>query len=516
MHNVRSCFLVTILTAAAMTNLAAAQTAKGLVFHDRNNNATPDPGEEGIAGVAVSNGRDVVRTDAQGRWCLPVCDDTILFVVKPSGWSVPIGPNRLPRFYYIHKPNGSPKLDKPGVAPTGPLPSSIDFPLRPQQEPEKFRVVFFADPQTRGLREVDYVLHDVVEELIGTDAAFGVTLGDLVADDANLFDVLAAGIAQIGIPWYSVPGNHDTNRDAASDRTSDESFERVFGPGTYALEYAKVVFLGYDDVFVNPKGRSENRFTDDQLAFTKAYLAAVPDDRLVVLMMHVPIVACANKDAMFRLIQSRPHTFSISGHAHVQRNLLLGEPEGWHGAQPHHHLVNATVSGSWWCGFRDELGIPHATMNDGAPNGYSIATFDGNRYSIRFKAARHPADYQMNIYLPDDVSHDQAAPIDVLVNIFAGSERSKVQMRLDDRPWMPLERTTTTDPQCARMHSQSANLDRKSEEAFGWKMDPPGRTPHMWKGQLPGKLPQGAHTLTVQTMDMFGQTSTAHRILRVP
>ncbi len=91
-----------------------------------------------------------------------------------------------------------------------------------------------------------------------------------------------------------------------------------------------------------------------------------------------------------------------------------GENKGWHGTTPHHHLINATVCGSWWCGLNDERGIPHATMNDGAPNGYSVITFEGNKYNVRFKAAGRPVDYQMNIYLPDDIDQNASDTTNVL------------------------------------------------------------------------------------------------------
>ncbi len=34
----------------------------------------------------------------------------------------------------------------------------------------------------------------------------------------------------------------------------------------------------------------------------------------------------------------------------------------------------------------DEKGIPHTTMRDGALNGYSVFTFDGQKYDIEFHA----------------------------------------------------------------------------------------------------------------------------------
>ena len=42
--------------------------ATGIVFNDLNGNGKRDIGEPGIAGVYVSNGRDIVTTDRNGSW----------------------------------------------------------------------------------------------------------------------------------------------------------------------------------------------------------------------------------------------------------------------------------------------------------------------------------------------------------------------------------------------------------------------------------------------------------------
>ena len=179
--------------------------ATGVVFVDGNSNRMLDVGEIGLAGVSVSNGRDVVETDNTGRYKLSVDNDSIVFVIKPSGYRTAIDHDNLSRFYYIHKPAGSPTdLKFPGVEPTGPLPAEINFPLYHVDEPAAFDVIFFGDPQPRDQKEIDYIAHDVVEDLVGVKAAFGVTLGDILFDDLSLFDSLNRTIGKIGIPWYSV------------------------------------------------------------------------------------------------------------------------------------------------------------------------------------------------------------------------------------------------------------------------------------------------------------------------
>ena len=180
--------------------------ATGFVYDDRNRNGKRDPGEPGLPNVLVSNQREVVRTDLMGRWTLPVRDDCIFFVIKPRGWMPPVSEQQLPRFYYLHKPKGSPQSKFPGVKPTGPLPPSIDFALTRQDEPFKFKAHFFGDTQSRNARELDFMARDTIQELIGTDAEFGVTLGDILFDDLSLFETHNSIVALMGIQDRVQPG----------------------------------------------------------------------------------------------------------------------------------------------------------------------------------------------------------------------------------------------------------------------------------------------------------------------
>lgn len=68
---------------------AEAAQARGTVFEDRDGSGKPGASNPGIEGVMVSNGQDVVKTDAQGRWSLNVADGESIFVIKPTGWMTP-------------------------------------------------------------------------------------------------------------------------------------------------------------------------------------------------------------------------------------------------------------------------------------------------------------------------------------------------------------------------------------------------------------------------------------------
>ncbi len=58
----------------------------GTVFVDLNRNGVRDAGEPARAGVAVSNGLDVVQTDAEGGYSLAEGPRGFVFVTRPAGF----------------------------------------------------------------------------------------------------------------------------------------------------------------------------------------------------------------------------------------------------------------------------------------------------------------------------------------------------------------------------------------------------------------------------------------------
>ncbi len=521
-------------------SIAANSTATGIVFLDANGNQMKDENEKGLSGVRVSNGQDIVQTDADGKYSLAVSDDTILFVIKPRGFMTPVDENRLPKFYYIHKPHGSPEgLKYAGIAPTGPLPESIDFPLTEQIEADTFKVLVFGDTQPYNMQEIEWLAHDVIEEVIGTDAVFGISLGDLVGDDLSLFSPLNEVMATVGIPWYNVHGNHDMNFLATDDQYADETFERVYGPACYSFDWGPVHFINIDNVLFyrdeedNPRYASE--VGEQQLTFLRNDLAFVPKDQLIVISFHIPLTGMRDVKELMNLLGDRPYTLSLSAHTHFQRDGFVGPEHGWHGDNPHHHHNHATTSGSWWTGALDEVGIPHTTMRDGAPNGYGIFTFSGNQYSIRFKAARRPADYQMNIWAPWEVASAETGNTEIVVNVFGGTERSTVEIRLgEDAEWEPMTYMPQEDPyyKALKARDDTNHLERKLHIALRETMKPQlkengelpqrgrglsgiAKSSHIWQAKLPANAPKGTHVIYVRTTDMFGQTFTGRRIIRV-
>lgn len=527
-----------LLLLALSIGVANAETATGFVFEDLNGNGVRDAGEPGLAGIPVSNSREVVLTDAEGRYTLPVEGDTILFVVKPGQWRTPVDPEtQLPRFYYVHRPEGSPKLRHGGVEATGPLPASIDFPLIRQEEPETFQVLMFGDTQPRNEQEVDYIVQDIVTETTGMEVAFGATLGDLVFDNLSVLTPLIEGIGLIGVPWYHVVGNHDMNFDAPEAHQAYETYARYFGPSWYAFNYGPVHFIVLNNIYWDVEKREyHSALGEAQLDFIENNLAHVAKDRLVVLMMHIPLQDIRDRDRLFSLLKEYPNTFSLSAHWHRQMHFFLGGETGWQQDEAHHHMVHGTACGAWWTGPYGMLGIPEPTMMDGTPHGYSIITFSDADYKITYKAARRPADYQMDIHAPANIPAADAASTVVVANIFNGSTRSTAKMRLGGGEWIPMENYTGEAPFYVETKEREEALFQKLYELRGIDLENDrakqmvhnefqpflGRrrsgtqeTDHLWRANLPANPAPGYHLIEVHTTDMSGQEYTGRRGIRI-
>jgi hypothetical protein len=512
-------FLVVLAAGLAFAATSHAQSmAKGVVFNDRNLNGKRDAGEAGIANIQVSNQRQVVKTNSKGAWSLPATDNTVFFVVKPSGWMTPLKGNGLPSFYYVHKPNGSPtNLKYKGVSPTGPLPLSINFPLHRQTEPSHYQALFFGDTQPRNVREVDYLTRDIINPLINEtqlkNYRFGVTLGDVVFNDLDVYGPYVDAMKLINRPWYNVPGNHDTNQDVDQDGLSNETWNRWFGPNYYSFEWGRVHYVVLDDIYwykdeAARTRKYEGRFGAEQVGWLKADLKSVPQDHLVVLMMHIPLDECRDKDEIYKVINSRKHIWSAAAHTHVQEHRFLKEGSLTH---EHHHFVSVTACGSWWQGRPDDRGVPIATMRDGAPNGFSVLDFNRNQYSIEYRAAGYPTTKQMGISIPDVIDHTNAEYTDVVVNIFGGSSKSTVDMKFGENgAWRPMRRVLMLDPEYVKLFERD-----KSLQAPYIPLPNPEKSPHIWKLALPSGIKRGTQLLQIRTRDMFGHVYTGNRGVRV-
>ena len=520
------CFYLIIFLMSATLHLMAKESISGVVFNDLNKNNVLDTGEKGVARVVVSNQRDVVLTDDNGKFTLPLIDGRAIFVTKPAGYAVPVNEDNIPQFSYTYSLDGSPSgLKFDGLNPNSEIPDKLYFPLYKDEYRESFNVIFTGDPQQRDSTEVNYYRDDVVADMFGKDARFYLALGDIAGDNLSIFNHYNDVVGQLGIPVYNVPGNHDENYRVKDDTHALDTFKHIYGPEYYSFNYGKVHFIALDiveylgwDSTGNKHGPYRGYLHDDQLTWIKNDLQYVPDDNLIVLTMHIPIhteystsdnMILVNRDKLFEILQSRKHLLALSGHLHDIENLKLNQKCGWNAETPFYSMNLGAGCGAWWSGPKDERGIPLSYCMDGSPNGYYIFSFDGNTFNHHFYPASQSEDYQIRISCPNEaVAVDSLSNTQIVVNVFNADSETEVYCQIDGSNRTLMMRKRMRDP----FMVDYFNNNRKD---FPWWVNDVEVTNHMWIANLPGNLDTGQHSIKISAIDGFNNIYSTVKIFEV-
>jgi hypothetical protein len=394
------------------------------VFLDLSRDGARQQGEPGLPGVIVSNGRDAVATDAEGRYDLPVFDNMTVMVTKPAGYATPTNADGVPQFFRHHLPAGTPEaLRYGGIPATGALPADINFPLVRQPEGDRFSCVTMGDTQPYSGAELGFLRDGMLTTVLNrdlSDARCMLLLGDVMGDDLGLLPRHMTMMSAARLPLWYVHGNHDFDFDASTDEHSADSWRQIYGPNYYAFEIGKVFFIALDNV-VYPctaadardddrrdcaaadKKVYNGRVDERQMTWLRNTLALVPQDRLIVLMHHIPMVSFTdsetgrhqtdNANAIYALLEGRK-ALSLSGHTHTFEYLAAGESyEGWRrhvdvGPLPFDHIVGGAPSGNWFFGDLGFDGTPLSFARCGTPPGFMMLEFDGTDYRTSPRAGR--------------------------------------------------------------------------------------------------------------------------------
>jgi hypothetical protein len=489
-------------------------TMSGTVFEDANGNGIRDAGERGIAGIRISNGRDLVASAVDGGYRIATRPDAPVFAIKPPDRAFDRRADGLPASWSVDASRPFDIALSPRHATRGPM-----------------QVLLFTDPQVKSETDIGYYRRDIVEPLRGTGARMGLTLGDLGNDAPQLYPSLNAVTASLGLPWLHVAGNHDVDPGAVDDASSLRAFHASYGPDTVAWEEPGATFIGLDDIVAMPGQRPAyvGGLRDDQFAFLEAYLPTVPKDRLLVIGVHIPFFDAAapgapptfrpaDRERLFALLRDFPHVLLLSGHTHNQQHYFHDASDGWHGAKPLHEYNVGAACGAFWSGAKDAEGIPDSTMSDGTPNGYAVLTVkDHGDYALAWHNARDAADAQIGLWAPKVLRRGAYPAWGVYANVYMGFEGgghagARVEYRIDGGDWKPMRRVLQADP---RLLAENAK-DDTADALRGYDRSPEA-TPskHLWRGALATDLTTGEHKVEVRYFDPWRgeqRAATAYRL----
>jgi outer membrane protein assembly factor BamB len=262
-----------------------------MVFRDDNENGKRDAGEPGLAGVIVSDGLLVTRTDKGGCYTLAGVNrqnSRTVFVVTPSSY------RNTSAFYQSLL----------GAARVW----AMDFALSPDPERANpdFSFAQITDLHVTGPsrgRQLDQTTREIAKY----HPAFALATGDLVDSGGGIgqMEAYEAAVRQAAVPIISLPGNHEFY---GPGKLLD-NFTTACAPTYYAFDYG-----GRHFVLLNSTAE-----IDRQYQWLKNDLSRQPRNKELLVFQHYP------PDEKLMDLLSHYNTRAVfTGHWHASRVFQAG------------------------------------------------------------------------------------------------------------------------------------------------------------------------------------------------
>ena len=362
-----------------------------------------------LEGVVVSDGISCVKTGADGKYALPADLEKSLyiFVSTPSGWSAPVVQGQA--MFWKAVKDCTKGSDGKYVA---------DFTLNKIDDPEKFTIFIYADPQPRKNTSYDQLaykaldccddMYDDMQELKATitdQPVYGIGLGDIVHQDLSLLDKHKTGFARTGISNYNIIGNHDQGH--VLEQSDDESWKKFaekLGPVNYSFNLGNMHFLMLDNMISQGPGSGKysdeeclTGFTADIWQFIQNDLATVSSDTPIMVCAHSPMMVAADGsersghylEQLRGLLKRFPISYVWAGHSHNTFNYAPVKNTDKQYPIETHTLTR--VTGALWTN--------EYISTNGTPRGYVVFKYNNGDISWKFK----PIFYQRG-------AHQKTAP----------------------------------------------------------------------------------------------------------
>ncbi len=424
-------------------------------------------GKKGLANVVVSDGYSVVLTSNTGKYEIDLHPDAIaVFVSTPSGYAFPQERNIARHYRLLTEVNTR---------------KDIDFNLdKLGKDDNEHQFVIWADPQVKTKKDVEKMMAQAVPDVqqwvkaAGADALIhGITVGDIVWDNHDLFADYNEAVGLMGIPFFQCLGNHDMDYRQGGDEESDNTFQKLYGPTYYSFNRGKAHYVVLDDVRYLGKEREYDGFiSQNQLDWLAKDLEYVPKDALVIINTHIPIHnGVKNNLDFYEVLKGRENVHIMSGHTHYHRNVIIGN------VFEHNH---GTVCGAWWTG---------PICGDGTPNGYGVYKVKGNQLSWQYKPTGHATDFQMTASIVPKENEKE-----VIVNVWNYDPEWKIVVNANDGSKLKADKFKGLDPVAVALY-EGPNLPNPRGFAE------PSKTDHLFRI----KIPAGIKEIKVLATDRFGQ-----------
>ena len=360
-----------------------------------------------LAGVVVSDGVEVVKTDSKGVYQMKSKKyNGYVFVSTPSGYE-PLVSGLLPRFHATLKANAS-------------TAERVDFQLKKVDGQDNHRMLMLGDihlaKRTNDQKQFAEFVKDLNATITATSGkVYAMTLGDMtwdlywIVNNYSFKEYLADAAGIKGVMLYHTIGNHDHSMYYMGDFDTVKDYKENIGPTYYSFNIGKVHYVVLDDVECtnqtatkddsgNPcyKREYNGRVVADELAWLRKDLASVPNGTPLVVTMHIPLYnnkgqySLKEASTLASILKPYPEVHLYTAHTHTIYNQDELQAD-------HLYEHNAgSVCGTWWWSGNLTPGV-HIGQ-DGSPGGYTILDITGTSFKWQYKATGKGTDFQFRTY----------------------------------------------------------------------------------------------------------------------
>ena len=196
---------------------------------------------------------------------------------------------------------------------------------------EAFDFMIFGD-RTGGPPEGIAVLADAVKMANRMDVDLVLTVGDLVEGYNEPEQWLKqmreyqATVADLDMPWYPVPGNHDVYARPKKPGGHMDLYKQHFGPLYYSFDYkwAHFIVLFSDESLSFSDPAKNQNMSDEQMAWLRADLESTDADRVFAFLHHPRwekrYEGCNWNDVHDIFVADGRPTTIFAGHIHIYRD----------------------------------------------------------------------------------------------------------------------------------------------------------------------------------------------------
>ncbi|MDN3588369.1 calcineurin-like phosphoesterase family protein [Pedobacter aquatilis] len=419
---------------------------------------------KGIGGVVVSDGFNVVQSDKSGKYTIDI--------------------NPLAKFVWISTPSGYEFKTESHIAKyyeSAVGKTDLNFELIPlKQNDNQHNFIIWADPQVKNKKDVAQMMETSVPDTIKTIKSMnpkipvhGITVGDIVWDNHELFADYNTAVAKMGIPFFQALGNHDMDYRMGGDETSDKTFQEHYGPTYYSFNRGKAHYVVLDDVrYLGTERNYDGYINQQQLEWLAKDLKYVAKDALLIINLHIPVHnAVKNNIDFYAVLNGFTNVHIMSGHTHYNKNVITN------GIFEHNH---GAVCGAWWTG---------PICEDGTPRGYGVYEVDGTNLKWYYQPTGLSKKEQVHIYV-DDLTNQKR----LIANVWNWDPEWKVEYFVDGKAMGMLEQQKGYDP-------LSVSLYKGDKLPAGRTFPEPSKTEHLFVAHFEPSV----KNINVVATDRFGE-----------